>query len=728
MKLIIISNRLPLKASKLDSGEFEFSRSEGGLTTGLDSLQMEVEKHWVGWPGAFAETDEEQEKITKHLDEFKFHPVFLTAEHIQNYYEGYSNNVLWPLCHYFYSFVEYENKYWETYKEVNEMFCQAAIPFIEPGDIVWVQDYQLMLLPQLFRKAFPGISIGYFHHIPFPSYELFRVLPERDELLQGLLGADLIGFHTYDYMRHFVSACERVLDLQFKLDQVSLDNRIAFVDAFPMGINYTLYYDTPMLPQVQQKALELKNSFGPHKLILSVDRLDYSKGIIHRLKGFALFLEKHPEYKEKVSMAMIIVPSRDKVDRYADLKTKIDELIGSINGMYSTINWTPVYYFYRSFDFEELVAMYHIADIALVTPLRDGMNLVAKEYIATKREDPGVLILSEMAGAAIELTDAIIVNPNDIEEIERAILEALEMPEKEQLKRLKAMQKIVAKQTVNKWAGDFVTELKAIKQKNTDLNTEKLDEDTFIKIQLDYRTAKKRLFILDYDGTLAGFKGRPEDAIPTKELMGILEKLSDNKKNKVVISSGRNQTTLEKWFGKLPITLAAEHGASYKEDGVWHKNLPLNQPWDNEIIDIIQSFVDKTPRSKLEVKETALVWHYRNVDGWLASIREQQLLVALIAPCTRQNLQIMRGNKVIEVKSPYHNKGSEVRRILKNHSFDFILAMGDDTTDEDTFRELPNEAYTIKIGAISEIARYNLRSQTGTLPFLKRLDEDEAEK
>jgi trehalose 6-phosphate synthase/phosphatase len=728
MKLIIISNRLPLKALKLDSGEFEFSRSEGGLTTGLDSLEMDVEKHWVGWPGAFAETSEEQEKITKHLDEFRFHPVFLTPEHIQNYYEGYSNNILWPLCHYFYSFVEYENKYWETYKEVNEMFCQAAIPFIEPGDIVWVQDYQLMLLPQLLRKAVQGISIGYFHHIPFPSYELFRVLPERDELLQGLLGADLIGFHTYDYMRHFVSACERVLDLQFKLDQVSLDNRIAFVDAFPMGINYTLYYDTPMLPQVQQKALELKNSFGPHKLILSVDRLDYSKGIIHRLKGFALFLEKHPEYKEKVSMAMIIVPSRDKVDRYADLKTKIDELIGSINGMYSTINWTPVYYFYRSFDFEELVAMYHIADIALVTPLRDGMNLVAKEYIAAKREDPGVLILSEMAGAAIELTDAIIVNPNDIEEIERAILEALEMPEKEQLKRLKALQKITAKQTVNKWAADFVTELKSIKQKNNDLNTERLDEDTFLKIQLDYRTAKKRLFILDYDGTLAGFKGRPEDAIPTKELMGILEKLSDNKKNKVVISSGRNQATLEKWFGEMPITLAAEHGASYKEDGAWHKNLPLTQPWDNEIVDIIQSFVDKTPRSKLEMKETALVWHYRNVDGWLASIREQQLLVALIAPCTRQNLQIMRGNKVIEIKSPYHNKGSEVRRILKNQSFDFILAMGDDTTDEDTFRELPGEAYTIKIGAISEIARYNLRSQTGTLPFLKRLDEDEVGK
>jgi len=725
MKLIIISNRLPLKAAKSDKGEFEFSRSEGGLTTGLDSLEMDVEKHWVGWPGAFTDSDNEQEEITKHLDKFKFHPVFLTTEHIQNYYEGYSNSTLWPLCHYFYSFVEYENKYWESYKEVNELFCQAAIPFIEPGDIVWVQDYQLMLLPQLLRKAIPGISIGYFHHIPFPSYELFRVLPERDELLNGLLGADLIGFHTYDYMRHFVSASERVLDLHFKLDQVSLDNRIAFVDAFPMGINYSLYYDTAILPEVQKKAKELKNNFGPHKLILSVDRLDYSKGILHRLKGFALFLEKHPEYKEKVSMALIIVPSRDKVDRYADLKTKIDETIGSINGTYSTINWTPVYYFYHSFDFEELVAMYHIADIALVTPLRDGMNLVAKEYVAAKRETPGVLILSEMAGAAIELTDAIIVNPNDIEEIERAILEALEMPKAEQLKRLRLMQKIVSKQNVNKWASDFVTELQVIKQKNDELNNERLDEATFQKIQKAYRSAKKGLFILDYDGTLMGFKSRPEDAVPSKLLMEILEKLSKNKKNKLVISSGRDQHTLEKWFGKLPITLAAEHGASYKEDGVWHKNLPLTQPWDDEIITILQSFVDKTPRSRMEMKDTALVWHYRNVDGWLASLREQQLLIALIAPCTRQNLQIMRGNKVIEIKSPYHTKGSEVRRILKNNSFDFILAMGDDTTDEDTFRELPDDSYTIKIGTISEIARYNLRSQTSTLPFLKRLDEDE---
>jgi len=286
------------------------------------------------------------------------------------------------------------------------------------------------------------------------------------------------------------------------------------------------------------------------------------------------------------------------------------------------------------------------------------------------------------------------------------------------------MQKIVSKHTVNKWANDFVTELQVIKQKNDELNTERLDDETFLKIQKAYQSASKSLFILDYDGTLAPFRSRPEEAVPTKELMNLLEKLSNNPKNKVVISSGRDQLTLEKWFHKLPLTLAAEHGASYKEDGVWHKNLPLNQPWDDEIISILQSFVDRTPRSKMEIKDTTLVWHYRNVDGWLATLREQQLLMALIAPCTRQNLQIMRGNKVVEIKSPYHTKGSEVKRILKNKTFDFILAMGDDTTDEDTFRELPNEAYTIKIGTISEIARYNLRNQTSVIPFLKRLDKE----
>lgn len=718
MKLFIIANRLPIKANRNENNELEFTRSEGGLTTGMDSLDMDVEKHWIGWPGTYTESEDEEKLISQHLDKFNFHPVFLTSEQILNYYEGYSNSTLWPLCHYFYTYVEYENLYWNTYKQVNELFAKTTLNLIGPDDIVWVQDYQLMLLPNMIRKSLDNVSIGYFHHIPFPSYELFRVLPERAELLEGLLGADLIGFHTHDYMRHFVSAAERVLDIRFRFDQVLLNNRIAYVDAFPMGINFDLYYNAIQQPEVQEKVDAMRETYGKHKLILSVDRLDYSKGIVHRLRGFAQFLENHPEYHEKVSLAMIVVPSRDSVDRYASLKTKIDETIGTLNGKFSTINWTPVYYFYHGFPFEELVALYHMADIGLVTPLRDGMNLVAKEYLAAKHDKAGVLILSEMAGAAIELNEALIINPNNIEEIENAIFTALEMPEEEQMRRLKKMQQSVSRKSVNKWANDFVNELKAINLRNENLNTERIDYQVKIKIQAEYRNSQKRLFILDYDGTLAPFKSKPEEAVPTKETYILLNKLAADPKNKVVISSGRDRDTLEEWFGNLAIDLAAEHGACYRQHGVWVDNIGDEKPWDNEIMEIVQKFVDKTPRSKIEEKNTTLVWHYRNVDTWLASLREQQLFEALMIPCARMGLQIMRGNKIIEIKSPFHTKGSEARRLLSTQTFDFIIAIGDDTTDEDTFRELPENAYTIKVGSISEVARYSVKSQAKVLPLL----------
>lgn len=723
MKLVIIANRLPLKVNKNIDETLEFIRSEGGLTTGLDSLEINLEKHWVGWPGMIVESDEEATEITQHLEQFHFHPVFLTEEQIHNHYEGYSNSTLWPLCHYFNAFVGHDPAYWTGYQEVNKIFCDIALQFVEPGDIVWVQDYQLMLLPKMLRKSGVDMSIGYFHHIPFPTYELIRVLPQRSELVSGLLGADLIGFHTHDYMRHFVSTCERILDVRFDLDQVALDNRIAYADVFPMGINYSLYNEAPLLPEIQEKSKELKEKFGERKLILSVDRLDYSKGILSRLKGFERFLELYPEYHEKTSLVMIVVPSRDNVDSYHELKIKIDETIGAINGRYSNMDWTPVYYFYHSFDFNELIAMYHIADVGLITPLRDGMNLVAKEYVAAKRDKPGVLILSEMAGAAIELSDALIINPNDTDMMAQSICDALEMPEEEQLLHMSNMQKKISKRTVNYWANNFISQLLSIRQNNENLNSERIDSTVLSNIKSAYYATSKRLIILDYDGTLTSFKKRPEDAFPDEALYIILKQLSADKKNKVVISSGRDHHILEQWFGAINISMAAEHGAYYKEDGVWHSKVPKEKPWNSEITDILQLFVEKTPRSMIEEKETTLVWHYRNVDGWLATFREQQLIHALIEPCSRLGLQIMRGNKIVEIKSPMHTKGSEAKRLVKLDDYDFILAMGDDTTDEDMFRALPDTAYTIKIGEMSLLARYNLKSQSKSLPFLRKLIE-----
>ena len=720
MKILIIANRLPVKIERTEDS-FVVKRSEGGLATGLGSLETDAEMHWVGWPGVHVDDENEKQEITEKLNELNYHPVFLSGDQIENYYEGYSNSTIWPLCHYFFAYIQYKAEYWEAYRQVNTLFCEEALPFIEDDDIVWIQDYQLMLLPKKIRDKKPKVNIGYFHHIPFPSYELFRVLPEREQVLEGLLGADLIGFHTHDYMRHFISAIYRVLDLNCNLDEISLKDRIVHVDAFPMGINYEQYHRAPSLPEVKKISKRLIEELGNQTIVLSVDRLDYSKGILHRLNGFANFLENHPEYHKKVSLAMIVVPSRDAVDRYADLKTRIDQYIGKINGMYSTLGWTPVYYFYQSFPFNELVALYDIADIAMVTPLRDGMNLVAKEYLATKRGKPGVLILSEMAGAAIELTDAIIINPNDTQEIEAAILQALTMPKKEQRIRLNNMQKRISTQTVKKWANDFVKELLYISKQNNEIFQKIVGKRQLSQIKKEYDQAYTRLILLDYDGTLSPFVKNPEDAVPSKELLNLLKKMTADKKNKVVINSGRNRQVLDKWFKGIDLDFAAEHGAFFKENHKWHKNVQEKITWDDEILRIIEHTIDKTPRSRMEIKDSSLVWHYRNVDVWLAELRQKQLINALMGPASRLNLQIVPGNKIVEIKSPDFNKGSEVKRLLGKNNYDFILAIGDDTTDEDMFHALPPGGVSIKVGHFSPAAKYRIPVQSSVIPFFENL-------
>ncbi len=718
MKLIIVSNRLPLKIIE-ENNEYKMVSSPGGLSTGLCSLEMDMPQCWVGWPGLHLEEGEEKEKFYRLLAEKQYCPVDLSPEQIENYYEGYSNDVLWPLCHYFLSWMHDEYRYWKAYKEVNSLFCDAVMEIIEPDDIVWIHDYHLMLLPQLIREKMPEISIGYFLHIPFPSYELFRILPERAALLNGLLGADLLGFHIYGYARHFISAAFNVLKLDTVLDEIYLDDRVVYANAFPMGIHYEKYYQAMQKPSMKKKAQDLKKNFGKGKLILSVDRLDYSKGILIRLKGFETFLESNPQYKETISLVMIVSPSRDHVSTYIDLKNEIDKTVGNINGKYSTAGWRPVYYFYRTFDFEELIPLFYISDIALVTPLRDGMNLVAKEYVAVKRNKPGILILSEMAGAAVELSDAIVVNPN-AKEIANAIVQALKMPEKEQLAALHSMQQIIASQTVQQWAEDFIAELSNAKARNDALRKKIVGAANTALIAKQYHCAQKRLIILDYDGTLMPFFKDPKSACPTSKLLHLLATLSKDARNYIVVSSGRDQHTLELWLGYLPIGLSAEHGAFYKENGKWHQKVEKTE-WDAEILNIMQRTVKRTPHSKLEIKETALVWHYRNVDTWLAELRVAQLVDALINPCARNNLQIMKGNKIVEIKPIGVSKGDEINRLMSNDHYDFVMAMGDDVTDEEMFCALPGDAITIKVGKNSNAAKYNIPAQRQTIAFLKEL-------
>ena len=389
------------------------------------------------------------------------------------------------------------------------------------------------------------------------------------------------------------------------------------------------------------------------------------------------------------------------------------------------MDWTPVCYFYHGFPFEELVALYYVADVAVVTPLRDGMNLVAKEYIAVKDGNPGVLILSEMAGAAVEMTDALLVNPNDTDQIENAIYQALEMPDLEQQWRLNRMQKLISTQTVERWAGNFIDEWEQTYIKNRELYEKCLSKSAVNTIKQSYRQAKERLILLDYDGTLAPICNKPEEAKPTTELMATLQQLTDDPSNKVVVNSGRDHGTLEKWLGNLHISLAAEHGAYYKENGEWINKVHQNE-WSSGLLSILKLFVEKTPHSHLEIKDTALAWHYRECDAWLGTLRAQQLTNALISICLKQKLEIKQGNKVIEIKSPDYNKGSEVARQLQHGNYDFIIAMGDDTTDNDMFEALPQKAFTIKVGNVSETARYNIPEQKDVLPFLQTLADEKS--
>jgi trehalose 6-phosphate synthase/phosphatase len=721
MKLFIISNRLPVKVKKTSSGHFEFVRSAGGLATGLSSLDSHYEKHWIGWPGINPRKKSSEKEISNMLEKMNYHPVFLTNVQYSNYYEGYSNSTLWPLCHYFYSFSQQKSKYWEAYQEVNALFCDKALELVDENSLIWVQDYQLMLLPGMLRKRNNKLHIGYFHHIPFPSYELFRVLPERSELLQGLLGADLVAFHTYDYMRHFISAVERTLHKEFRLNEVMMGDRAVHVDALPMGINYELYKKAPDEKKVKKSVDRMRQQLGHGKIILSVDRLDYSKGILHRLIGFESFLQRHPEFLGKVTLVMIVVPSRDKVEKYAEMKRKIDERISNINGKYARIGWTPICYYYREFSFKDLVAMYVLADIALVSPLRDGMNLVAKEYVATKQKGDGVLILSEMAGAAAELTDAILINPNSTDEIANAIYQALVMPEDEQFYRLRNMQYKISLQTVNKWAEDFMDEWAKVQERNDFLSRKYLSEEQTDGLLKQYHEAGNRLIMLDYDGTLTGFKNDPKDAAPTRQLLNLLQNLCNDGCNRVVVNSGRDRATLEQWLGNVSgLSLAAEHGACYKENGKWHNTIGKMQ-WDDNILKIMEAFTHKTPGSWIEQKDTALVWHYRKVDMWVGMLRAKQLMQALIPVCSANSLQILDGNKIVEVKPNRFSKGTEVLRLLAESSYDFMLAMGDDVTDESMFCNLPPEAVTIKVGFVSDHARYCLQRQEHVLPFLNRL-------
>lgn len=720
---VIISNRLPVSVTKKD-GALVYEASSGGLATAMSSLEAD-NKVWIGWPGIDAETltDDERSEITRELEQRGCYPVFLTAEEVELYYEGYANDTLWPLFHYFQSVAHYSHKYWDAYLSVNEKFAHAASEVAADDARIWIQDYHFMLLPAQIRERAPDTTIGFFLHIPFPSFEIFRLLPQRKELLRGLLGADVVGFHVYDYAQHFLDSCRRLLGVSATNGMLEYDGRMVKAAAYPIGIDYTKFRAQLDTRDTKDALKQLDTAYAKQKLILSVDRLDYSKGIPERLEAFRLLLETHPEYRGTVKLLMIAVPSRTGVKAYQELRDEIEKTVSRINGTYGTVDWAPISYQFQNRPFAEIVALYARADVMLVTPIRDGMNLVAKEYVSSKKRRGGVLILSEMAGAIDELPEALSINPNNAASVADAIHQALAMPVSQQKKRLAAMQARLSEVTVQNWGREFMHDLEHAASQ--DGARKRLSLTQGQRIAARYRTATKRLVILDYDGTLRGFVKTPSPlaATPSLRVWRILKALSDDPNTTVAIVSGRPRRALSSWFVGLPLVLAAEHGAWKRYGGKWHQVDTGFKKDKKRIRQVMEKYSDRTAGAEIEEKDHAMVWHYTNVEPDVAYKRASELTRELTDLLADDDITVHEGRNIVEVKPTAVTKGNVVRELRRHYSADFVLCAGDDYTDEDMFRELQDDpsAVTIKVGYGDTAARHAVAKPGQLLRVLEEL-------
>jgi trehalose 6-phosphate synthase/phosphatase len=733
MRLVIASNRLPFTVSFHD-GLPQFKPSTGGLTTGLWSY---LDRHsqngteppdhlWMGWPGADIPAEHETTVLAYAEQEFKSTPVFIPDEKMDRFYHGFCNKTLWPLFHYFPTLTHYEEESWAEYQQVNRLFAEAVVKVLKPDDLLWIHDYHLMLLPKLVRERFPEMLIGFFLHIPFPSWEIFRMLPRawREEIIEGLLGSSLVGFHTHDYVLYFLTSVLRTVGYEHQLGSLTLRDRAVKVDTFPMGVEFDRFAQAALARETEWQVGKLRQTCVGQKVIFSVDRLDYTKGLINRLRGYELFLKLNPQWHGRVVFIISVAPSRIGVDSYQAMKLELEQTVGRIVGDFGDVHWTPLIYQYRNLAFEEIVPLYRLCDVALITPLRDGMNLVAKEFIASRPDQTGVLILSEMAGAAKEMGEALIINPFHREDFAKTLEQALTMPVDEQIRRNQLMQERLRRYNVVRWADDFVQALWSTQKTEAARRARALTGRTLHLFTQQYRAATRRALLLDYDGTLVSFAAEPGLAQPDAELLELLTVLGSDPANEVVIVSGRPRRTLEEWFDRLPLSLIAEHGVWLRNrQAGWRMLKTLTNDWKERVRPILQLFVDRLPGALLEEKEFSLAWHYRRADPEQGSLRAKELLDDLAGYTRNIDVQVFNGKKVIEVRNSGINKGTAALEWLTGRTPEFILGIGDDWTDEDLFRALPSTAFSVRVGVAATAASYYLASHTAVRRLLRDLSE-----
>ncbi|XP_024960156.1 alpha,alpha-trehalose-phosphate synthase [UDP-forming] 1 isoform X2 [Cynara cardunculus var. scolymus] len=665
-RLLVVANRLPVSAVRRGEESWSLEVSAGGLVSALLGVK-EVEAKWIGWAGVNVPDEPGQRALTKALAEKRCIPVFLDEEVVHQYYNGYCNNILWPLFHYLglpqedrLATTRSFQSQFAAYKKANQMFADVVNEHYEEGDVVWCHDYHLMFLPKCLKDHNSNMKVGWFLHTPFPSSEIHRTLPSRSELLRAVLAADLVGFHTYDYARHFVSACTRILGLEGTPEGVEDQGRLTRVAAFPIGIDSDRFIRALENPQVQEHIKELKERFSGRK---------------------------------------IAVPTRTDVPEYQKLTSQVHEIVGRINGRFGTLTTVPIHHLDRSLDFQALCALYAVTDIAIVTSLRDGMNLVSYEFVACQDAKRGVLILSEFAGAAQSLgAGAILVNPWNITEVAASIGQALNMTAEEREKRHRHNFLHVTTHTAQEWAETFVSELndtvveaqQRIRQVPPALPVEEAIEC--------YLQSSNRLVILGFSATLTepvdtpdrrgGDQIREMDLKLHPELKESLIKLCNDPQTTVVVLSGSDRTVLDDNFGEYNMWLAAENGMFLRSTrGTWMTTMPehSNMEWVDSVKHVFEYFTERTPRSHFELRETSLVWNYKYADVEFGRLQARDMLQHLwTGPISNASVDVVQGSRSVEVRAAGVTKGITIVRILGEivHSksisspIDYVLCIG----------------------------------------------------
>ncbi len=718
-QVLIISNRLPVTVKKTD-GRLTYETSMGGLSSGLSGYVRGRQNVWIGWPGIASDdlTEADQKAITKELVKYNCKPVFLTKKQIEDFYNGYSNSLLWPLLHSMKMNEDgHHKRWWRVYRETNKIFAEAALAVTQTGATIWVQDYHLMLVAEMLRSELPHNHIGFFLHTPFPACKELNKLPEAKRLLQALTNADLIGLQTKVNVTIF-SECIEKFGLGVVSDELLiLHGRSVRITDFPIGIDYTKFEKAYQLPDVKRAVRRMRAKYVGLKVIAGVDRLDITKGFVERLRAYQEFLQRNPKQRKKVVFVLVGAPSRSDVPAYQKLAKDVDRLVAEINDQFGTKSWQPIDYI-RGLPFHEVTALFQIADVGFVTPLRDGMNLVAKEFVASKRKS-GVLILSDTAGAAQELHDALLVNMKQPETLVRALEKALSMRKIDITGRFDAMNEQIASNTIHHWAKDFMGAL----QKPALLPVLPLYALAQRKLIAEYSRAQRRAIFTDYDGVLSELMPRPEDAKPRKEVVAALKRLAADPKNDIFVISGRSRADLTDWLSSTGVGMIAEHGAFIRQPGskVWKATSAADTSWKAALRPILDSYAEDTPYAFVEEKTTALVWHCRESPPFQAQ-KNLVLLRKALAPLLKQyGLKAHTGKKILEIKHKDTNKGTPVKQYLSQKDYDFILTAGDDYTDESMFKAMPDWAYSLRVGSGVTAARYRVKNVAAMISLFTRL-------